>query len=83
MISGEWGHNPLPWSDVNESPGPDCYCGLKGCIETFLSGSGLENTFYKITGDIISADKISEKLQNNNQDAIKAIELYENSGNIF
>ena len=78
LISGEWGHNPLPWPDVNESPGPDCYCGLKGCIETFLSGSGLENTFYKITGDIISADKISEKLQNNNQDAIKAIELYEN-----
>ena len=38
----------------------------------------MENTFYKITGDIISADKISEKLQNNNQDAIKAIELYEN-----
>ena len=78
LIAGEWGHNPLPWPDLNELPGPECYCGLRGCIETFLSGSGLENTFYKITGDKISANKISEKLLNNNQGAIDAIELYEN-----
>ncbi len=37
-ITGEWGHNPLPWPTDAERPGPDCYCGLKGCIETFLSG---------------------------------------------
>ena len=78
LIAGEWGHNPLPWPDLNELPGPECYCGLRGCIETFLSGSGLENTFYKITGDKISANEISEKLLNNNQGAIDAIELYEN-----
>jgi len=59
-------------------PGPECYCGLRGCIETFLSGSGLENTFYKITGETVSANEISGKLQNNDHDAIKAIELYEN-----
>ena len=40
-IAGEWGHNPLPWLEVGESQLP-CYCGLKGCNETFLSGSGLE-----------------------------------------
>jgi fructokinase len=40
-ITGEWGHNPLPWPTDNERPGPACYCGLKGCIETFLSGPGL------------------------------------------
>ena len=45
-IAGEWGHNPLPWMQIledgyDERPGPDCYCGKQGCIETFLSGPGL------------------------------------------
>jgi fructokinase len=43
-IAGEWGHNPLPWPRVidryDERPGPACYCGKHGCIETFLSGPG-------------------------------------------
>jgi fructokinase len=40
-IAGEWGHNPLPWPAADELPGPACYCGRSGCIETFLSGPGL------------------------------------------
>lgn len=40
-IAGEWGHNPLPWPENDERPGPPCYCGRAGCIETFLSGPGL------------------------------------------
>jgi fructokinase len=40
-IAGEWGHNPLPAAGPGESPGPPCYCGRHGCIETFLSGPGL------------------------------------------
>jgi fructokinase len=40
-IAGEWGHNPLPWPEDDERPGPPCYCGRSGCIETFLSGPGL------------------------------------------
>ncbi|HET6518506.1 MAG TPA: ROK family protein [Geminicoccaceae bacterium] len=40
-IAGEWGHNALPWPRPEELPGPPCYCGLRGCIETFLSGPGL------------------------------------------
>ncbi|MCG2633879.1 MAG: ROK family protein [Gammaproteobacteria bacterium] len=40
-IAGEWGHNPLPWPRVDELPGPLCYCGRRGCIETYLSGPGL------------------------------------------
>jgi fructokinase len=40
-IAGEWGHNPLPWPQPDELPGPPCYCGRSGCIETFLSGPGL------------------------------------------
>ncbi|MCA9651086.1 MAG: ROK family protein [Myxococcales bacterium] len=41
-IAGEWGHDPLPWPRDDERPGPTCYCGRQGCIETFLSGPGLE-----------------------------------------
>lgn len=33
-IAGEWGHNIL------EPGGPECYCGRRGCVETFLSGPG-------------------------------------------
>lgn len=40
-IAGEWGHNPLPWPTAEELPGPQCYCGKRGCIETFCSGPGL------------------------------------------
>jgi len=40
-IAGEWGHNPLPWSTAEEWPGPPCWCGKSGCIETWLSGPAL------------------------------------------
>ena len=44
-IAGEWGHNPLPWPNADERPGPPCYCGKFGCIETFVSGPGLEREY--------------------------------------
>ncbi|OPY83083.1 MAG: Fructokinase [Syntrophorhabdus sp. PtaU1.Bin153] len=47
-IAGEWGHNPLPWPRENETPGPECYCGKTGCIETFLSGPGMSNDHQRI-----------------------------------
>ena len=40
-IAGEWGHNPLPWPDAEDASWPLCYCGRRGCIETFLSGPGM------------------------------------------
>ena len=40
-IAGEWGHNPLPWPDAEDASWPLCYCGKRGCIETFLSGPGM------------------------------------------
>lgn len=49
-IAGEWGHNPLPWQKDDEHPGPECYCGQRGCIETWVSGSGLERDFRHVTG---------------------------------
>jgi fructokinase len=45
-IAGEWGHNPLPRMHDDERPGPRCYCGRRGCIETFLSGQGLVEDYY-------------------------------------
>ena len=44
-IAGEWGHNPLPAPRGKETPGPPCYCGRRGCIETFLSGPGLARDY--------------------------------------
>src|SRR5690606_6617564 len=40
-VAGEWGHTPLPWPRADEVPGPRCWCGREGCLETYLSGSGL------------------------------------------
>lgn len=40
-VAGEWGHNPLPWMTKDEHPGPRCWCGRAGCIETFLCGPAL------------------------------------------
>ena len=50
-IAGEWGHNPIPCPRQEELPGPQCYCGRKGCLETFLSGPGLSRDFLNLTGD--------------------------------
>ncbi len=56
-IAGEWGHNPLPWPEDNERPGAPCYCGKRGCIETFLSGPGLACDYAR-QGAAISAEAI-------------------------
>ncbi len=49
-IAGEWGHNALPWPRAEELPGAPCYCGLHGCIETFLSGPGMSRDHAGTTG---------------------------------
>jgi len=50
-VAGEWGHNPLPWPGDDERPGPPCYCGKRGCIESFLSGPGLARDYLEHGGD--------------------------------
>jgi fructokinase len=59
-IAGEWGHNPLPWPTEDERPGPQCYCGLSGCIETFLSGPALEADFRQASGYELPANEIAD-----------------------
>jgi fructokinase len=58
-IAGEWGHNPLPWPTPDELPGPRCYCGKHGCIETFLSGPGLAADHARVTGEMRDANTIA------------------------
>ncbi len=58
-IAGEWGHNPLPWATDAERPGPDCYCGNRGCIETFLSGPGLSRDHRSASGEERRAEELA------------------------
>ncbi|MBI5494060.1 MAG: ROK family protein [Deltaproteobacteria bacterium] len=57
-IAGEWGHNPLPWPAADERPGPACYCGRAGCVETFLSGPGFRHDFARHGGQDAPAEEI-------------------------
>jgi fructokinase len=57
-IGGEWGHNPLPAPTAADVPHPDCYCGRKGCIETYLSGPGLSRDHEARTGQRLSPEEI-------------------------
>lgn len=59
-IAGEWGHNPLPWAEPSELPGPPCYCGKNGCIETWLSGPGISRDHLAATGREADAAKIAQ-----------------------
>lgn len=60
-IAGEWGHNPLPWPRDEERPGPPCYCGRHGCIETWLSGPGLARDHEQHGGGRDTADAIARR----------------------
>ncbi len=57
-IAGEWGHNALPWPRGDETPGPACYCGKVGCIETFLSGPALARDYAEQNGAALDAPAI-------------------------
>lgn len=76
-ISGEWGHNPLPWPLADELPGPSCYCGKQGCIETWLSGPGFERDFAHHTGKSLSAAEIVQLADHGDHTAEAALGRYE------
>ncbi len=60
-IGGEWGHNPLPWMTPDEFPGPDCYCGRKGCIERYVSGPGLAADHERTEGGRLDSALIARR----------------------
>lgn len=62
-IAGEWGHNPLPRRRAAEIPGPSCYCGREGCIETFLSGPAMERDHLDGGGTPLGTREIVDRAQ--------------------
>jgi fructokinase len=75
-VTGEWGHNQLPWAQPPDLPGAPCYCGKRGCIETFLSGPGFERDFRQTTGRGLSAPQIVEEARLGAVEATIALHLY-------
>jgi len=76
LIAGEWGHNPLPWPRDDERPGPPCYCGKLGCIETFVSGPGMERDHERATGRGWSTRRIVEAMEQGDAGAQAAHRRY-------
>jgi len=60
-IAGEWGHNPLPWPKDDERPGYPCFAGHSGCIETFLSGPGIERDHLRANGEALTSHDIGAR----------------------
>ena len=76
-IAGEWGHNPLPWPKQEELPGPQCYCGKHGCIETFLAGPWLAYDHRQVTGQQLSTIEIVKQADNGKAEAEATLQRYE------
>ncbi|KAB1075367.1 ROK family protein [Methylobacterium planeticum] len=75
-IAGEWGHNPLPRPRDDERPGPACYCGRTGCIETWLSGPGLAADHARRTGQCLPGEAIVAATRSGDPDAQATLALY-------
>jgi fructokinase len=76
-IAGEWGHNQLPWMNDRECPGPQCYCGKRGCIETFLSGPGMMRDHANEAGEQLQAEEIVAKALDGDQVCASTLARYE------
>ena len=76
-IAGEWGHNPLPWPRLEELPGPECYCGQHGCIETFLSGPGLAAAFQRYAETGLQGPEIVARAEAGDETCELVLQEYE------
>ena len=75
-IAGEWGHIPLPWADESDRPEPECYCGRRGCIETYLSGPGLAADHQRRAGVTASVPEIIERAGSGDPAAAETLNRY-------
>ena len=73
-LAGEWGHTPLPWTNASEVPGMLCYCGQHGCLETWISGTGLEWDFARVSSRNLRGAEIVKAAEAGDEDAKKALE---------
>ena len=76
-IAGEWGHNPLPWPQDMELPGPECYCGKSGCIETWLSGPGIVRDHEIHNNVFFDSVTLDNKARFGDEDANETFQRYE------
>jgi fructokinase len=76
-IAGEWGHNPLPWPADDERPGYPCFCGHSGCIETFLSGPGIERDHRTASGERLKAQDITARAESGDPVCQRTMDRYE------
>ena len=72
-LAGEWGHIPLPWPMADEVPGPACYCGRSGCLETWISGTGFEKDYERQTGEAIRGREIVGRVRASEQAAVTSL----------
>jgi fructokinase len=75
-IAGEWGHIPLPWADASEHPGPLCWCGQSGCMETWVSGTALSDAYARATGSRLTGEDIVARLNDGDALARTVIERH-------
>ena len=61
QAGGEWGHTPLPWAREDEYPGGECWCGRRGCMETWVSGPALERDYRRLGGEAMSGEEIAAR----------------------
>jgi fructokinase len=76
-IAGEWGHNPMPWPAPGEWPGPPCYCGRTGCIETFLSGPGFAADHARHTRKVLRPEEVAADATVGEPEATASLARYE------
>lgn len=75
-VAAEMGHISLPWPSADEAPGPDCWCGLKGCLETWVSGSGFQRDHQAATGQALTAPAIVEAARAGQAEAVASLDRY-------
>jgi len=76
-VAGEWGHTVLPWMKPEEFPGPECYCGFRGCIETWISGTGLEKDYERATRTKLLGKEIVARSVAGEKEASACLDRYE------
>jgi fructokinase len=75
-IAGEWGHVPLPWPNASEFPAPECWCGQRGCLESWVSGTGFRRDHAVVSGQALEGAAIVAAARAGDQDAAATLERY-------
>ena len=75
-IAGEFGHIPLPWMTEDEFPGNACWCGQRGCLETYVSGTGFRRDHEKVTGTALASQEVIAAMRAGDTEARASYERY-------